>query len=142
DLAATYVNDYLGDVRVAVTEAVVGGRDIKPEEILDNATGRNLANLRTELVTTRMAYSRVVHMEKAKRAGITKFLYVGPDDDITRPFCHEHVDQVFTAEEIARMDNGQDLPVEIYCGGFNCRHHWRPVSDELAEELQQEQEEA
>lgn len=138
DLAATYVNDYLGDVRTAVLDAVVGGRDVKPEDILDSAEGRTLANLRTELNTTRMAYQRVVHFEKAKKAGIDKFLYVGPDDDITRDFCQEHVGNIYTLDEIQEMDNGQGLPVEIYCGGFNCRHHWRPVSDELAAEIEAE----
>lgn len=137
NLASTYVDDYLGDVRSAVLDAVVGGREIEPEDILDSATGRTLANLQTELNTTRMAYQRVIHFEKAKKAGIDKFLYVGPDDQITRDFCKEHVGKVYTRDEIAEMDNGQNLPVEIYCGGYNCRHHWRPVSDELAAELQQ-----
>jgi hypothetical protein len=140
DLAATYVNDYLGDVRVAVTEAVIGGRAIKPEEILDNVTGRTLQNLKTEIATTRMGFQRIVHLEKAKKAGITQFLYVGPDDDVTRPFCAEWVDRVFTLDEIAQMDNGQGLPVEVYGGGYNCRHHWRPVSDDLAAELRAEAE--
>lgn len=140
DLAATYVSDYLGDVRVAVTEAVVGGRVIKPEEILDKATGRTLSSLQTELSTTRMAFQRVVHLEKAKKAGVTQFLYVGPDDDVTRPFCAARVDKVFTLDEITQMDNGQGLPVEVYGGGYNCRHHWRPVSDDLADDLRADNE--
>ena len=111
---------------------------IRPEEILDNATGRTLANLRTELSTTRMAFQRVVHLEKAKKAGITQFLYVGPDDEVTRDYSAERVDRVFTLEEIQAMDNGQGLPVEVYGGGWNCRHHWRPVSDDLADELRAE----
>jgi hypothetical protein len=32
------------------------------------------------------------------------------------------------------MDNGQKLPVEDYCGGYNCRHSWAPqlIPDALA----------
>jgi hypothetical protein len=46
------------------------------------------------------------------------------------------VDEIYTEAQIAKMDNGTDLPVAVYCGGYNCRHHWRPVSDELAKELE------
>jgi hypothetical protein len=105
------------------------------------AEGRALANIETEVNTTLMAYQRVLHIEKAKKSGVDKFLYVGPDDDITRPFCQEHVDQIFSRDEIDAMDNEQDLPVSIYCGGYNCRHHWRPVSDELAKEIEDSKDE-
>lgn len=136
DMASTYITDYVGDVRGAVLDSVVAGVAVNPLDILSTAEGRNFANLATEINTTLMAYQRIVHFEKADKAGIDKFLYVGPDDDITRPFCAEHVDQIFTRDEIDAMDNGTDLPVSIYCGGYNCRHHWRPVSDELAKEIE------
>lgn len=140
-LASSYVTDYLGDVRAAVLDTVIGGRTVKPEEILATAEGRTLNYLKTELNTSLMAYQRVTHLEKAKKAGITKFLYVGPLDDVTRPFCEERVNKVWSVEEVESWDNGTDLPAAIYCGGYNCRHHLRPVSDELAEELQAEAEE-
>lgn len=136
NLAASYVTDYLGDVRSAVLDAVVGGKKIKPEEIFDQAEGRTLSNLKTELNTSLLAYQRITHIEKAKKAGITKFLYVGPDDEITRPFCAERVDKVFTQDEIDSWDNEQGLPAAIYCGGYNCRHHLRPISDDLAAEIE------
>jgi hypothetical protein len=135
-IAASFVTDYIGDVRAAVLDAVVGGRKVNPRELFAQAEGRTLANLKTELNTALMAYQQVVHMEKAEKAGIELFLYVGPDDEVTRPFCVEHVDRIFTRQEIEAMDNGQDLPVMIYRGGYNCRHHWRPVSNELAESLE------
>lgn len=138
DLAASFVTDYLGDVRTAVLDAVVGGRKLKPEEILETAEGRTLHNLKTELNTSLMAFQRVTHLEKAKKAGITKFLYVGPNDKIIRPFCLERVDRIFTQAEVESWDNGQGLPAAIYCGGYNCRHHLRPISDELALELEAE----
>ena len=134
-IAASFVTDYLGDVRAAVLDAVIGGRKVNPRELFAQAEGRTLANLKTELNTALMAYQQVVHFEKAEKAGIELFLYVGPDDEVTRPFCVEHVDRIFTREQIDAMDNGQNLPVMIYRGGYNCRHHWRPVSNELAESL-------
>ncbi|TXH14438.1 MAG: hypothetical protein E6R03_09245 [Hyphomicrobiaceae bacterium] len=137
-MASTYVTDYIGDIRSIVLESIVAGRKIKAREVLDTAEGRALANIETEVNTTLMAYQRALHLEKAEKAGTDKFLYVGPDDDITRPFCQEHVDQIFTRDEIDNMDNGTDLPVSLFCGGYNCRHHWRPVSDELAAEIEGE----
>lgn len=140
DLASRYVTEYLGDVRTAVLDSVIGGKAIKPQDIFEQAEGRTLANLKTEMNTSLMAYQRITHLEKAKKAGIRKFLYVGPLDKIIRPFCKARVGRVFTEAEIARWDNEQGLPAAIYCGGYNCRHHLRPVSDDLAAELEAEEE--
>jgi hypothetical protein len=53
----------------------------------------------------------------------------GPVSAITRPFCRAHAGQIFTLEEIERLDKGQGLPVRESCGGYNCRHYWVPASD-------------
>lgn len=135
-MASTFITDYVGDVRSMVLDVVIAGKKVNAQEILPMAEGRALANIETEVNTTLMAYQRVLHLEKASKSGVDKFLYVGPDDDITRPFCQERVEQIFTRDEIDAMDNDQGLPVSIYCGGYNCRHHWRPVSDELAKEIE------
>lgn len=63
----------------------------------------------------------------ASDSGITDFEYVGPDDNVTRDFCAEHLGQVKTLEEWDQLDNGQIDPVSIYCGGYNCRHTLEPV---------------
>jgi hypothetical protein len=31
-----------------------------------------------------MGYQRLVHFQNAQKAGIDRFLYVGPDDEVTR----------------------------------------------------------
>jgi hypothetical protein len=139
-MASTYITDYVGDIRSIVLESIIAGRKVNAREVLERAEGRALANIETEVNTTLMAYQRAVHMEKADKAGTDKFLYVGPDDEITRPFCKQHVDRIYTRDEIAQMDNDQGLPVELFCGGYNCRHHWRPVSDELANEIEADDE--
>lgn len=56
------------------------------------------------------------------------FLYVGPDDDKTREFCKERVDQVFSRKAIEEMDNGQMPNPMLTGGGYNCRHQFRRVS--------------
>jgi len=71
---------------------------------------------------------RIQFFADARAAGIRRFRYVGPPP--IRKFCKEHYNQVYTWEEIQQLDNGQGLPVWIYCGGYNCRHRWVSVVDE------------
>ena len=136
DMASKTISSYLGDVRGAVLDSVIAGRRVKPTDILRSAEGRTFANIKTELNSSLMAFQQVVDLEKAKKAGIERFLYIGPDDKITRPFCRELVGGIFTLAELRAMDNGQDLPVEVFRGGYNCRHRLRPISDRLAKELE------
>ncbi|MFG0245749.1 MAG: hypothetical protein ACF8MF_06845 [Phycisphaerales bacterium JB052] len=84
---------------------------------------------------TTMEYSRTVNAEKS--TGYQYFRYSGPADSVTRPFCSKLVNKVFTRQQIEKMDNGQSgnaADVFIAAGGYNCRHHWRPVKREWYEE--------
>lgn len=56
------------------------------------------------------------------------FLYAGPADKKTRPFCRAHVGKVFTRAAIDALDNGQIDNVFLTGGGYNCRHVWMEVS--------------
>lgn len=58
----------------------------------------------------------------------TTFAYMGPVDDVMRPFCREHVGKVYTREQIDALDNGQLNDVFLTGGGYNCRHVWQEVS--------------
>jgi hypothetical protein len=53
------------------------------------------------------------------------YVYVGPRDDKNRPFCRAWVGNAVTDPSL--LDNGQGLPVDDYCGGYNCRHSWAPT---------------
>ena len=55
------------------------------------------------------------------------FLFSGPIDDVTRPFCLERVGRVYTRAEIDDMDNGQLPNPFLTGGGYNCRHSWLAV---------------
>ena len=137
-MASSFITTYVGDVRAIALESIVAGKKIKAREVMESAQGRALSNIETEVNTTLMAFQRAVHMEKAKKADTDKFIYVGPLDKITRRFCKDKVGRVYTRAEINAMDNMQNLPVSLFCGGYNCRHHWRPISDELAKEIEGE----
>ena len=73
-------------------------------------------------------YGRQVEALQAGDDEDTPFLYAGPDDEKTREFCQERVNQVFTRAEIDAMDNGQLGDVFLTGGGYNCRHVWIEVS--------------
>jgi len=64
-----------------------------------------------------------------EQAGLEKYQYVGPLDQITRPFCEEHINQTKTLEEWKALSNGQVGTAATNGGGFNCRHRIIPVSD-------------
>jgi len=53
-----------------------------------------------------------------------EFKYLGPDDNVTRPFCAEHVGKVYNKKE------AEQLQSEIM-GFFNCRHSLEPVDESL-----------
>lgn len=72
-------------------------------------------------------FSRSVNARKADDLDYEWFEYIGPLDSITRPFCRPLVGHVFSRQEIDQMDNGQTGDVMVSGGGYNCRHHWRPV---------------
>jgi len=65
-------------------------------------------------------------IEKGLPEGAVFYQYLGPDDQLTRPFCEDLLartaDKPMTREEINDLDNGSGLPVWTSGGGWNCRH--------------------
>lgn len=62
------------------------------------------------------------------------YVYVGPQDVKTRPFCRPLVGKAVTEKTLGELDNGQGLDVATFAGGYNCRHSWAPMSREDARE--------
>lgn len=137
-LVANEIERYGLDVQAKVMQSVLTTKKVTFDELSDKITPKLKANLKTELNTAIMTFNRTVTVSKSQELGFDLFLYIGPDDKITRPFCHEVLSKsppIYTIDEIDGMDNGQGLPVFSAGGGYNCRHHWRPVSEERAKEL-------
>lgn len=89
------------------------------------------SSIQTIVETSARGFDRVSNITAAEKAGITSFRYDGPKTNI-RPFCEELMKrsergQTWTLDQIRAMDNGQGLPVHVHCGGYNCRHRWKPV---------------
>ena len=94
-----------------------------------------------------MDFHNSVHLKKAEDLGFKYFLYYGNAMINTRDFCRRRIGKVFSKEEIESWDfpwNGKSGPAMTNRGGYNCRHHWRPVrknwvdEDKLKADLEEE----
>lgn len=133
------IQRYSGDISAAVMRQVVLG-DIPTRAALREEYGDKLgAQLKTEITTSVSAFSRTITADQARELDLDLFIYRGPDDGLTREFCGDVLNgepagveprdvPIYTSDEIAQMDNGQGLDVQIYCGGYNCRHQWSPIT--------------
>lgn len=67
------------------------------------------------------------------KKGTKYYYYWGPDDQKTRPFCHEmlKIDKVISEDDIAVMSIELGYDVLKYKGSYNCRHTWRSFRGEL-----------
>jgi hypothetical protein len=93
----------------------------------------------TEARTETAAFDRLVAAETAKRADPTdsalRWVYVGPDDPLERPFCRTVHDYSWTREQVSRLNNGQRgaSAAIIHGGGYNCRHQWAQLPAKMAD---------
>ncbi len=105
---------------------------------LDN--GATVAAARTLARTATTQLHRVMQRRLDDELGITRWTYVGPDDDVTRPFCsaliaEAEAGETWTEEEIDELDNSRENggagagpgSAREQGGGWNCRHLWEPV---------------
>ena len=88
---------------------------------------------------------RAANLVYADRLGLEYAIYSGTVMDTTRPWCENHVNKVFSRDEIDPWKNqswqgkitiGYDPYLDA--GGFNCRHHWSFISTPIAEHLRPE----
>lgn len=93
-------------------------------DILDSSE----ATITTLYDTSLSIYGRQVEALQAGDDQEAAFAFMGPADDVTRPFCRQHLGKVYTREEIDALDNGQLDNVFLTGGGYNCRHSWMEVS--------------
>jgi hypothetical protein len=95
------------------------------ERQLEKAEGRQLTEIKTQI----SEYGRSVTAVAAAAADLNYYLYTGPRDGITRPFCRALINLVVDETQMSKLNNNQGRPVKIACGGYNCRHSWSPVTE-------------
>lgn len=135
-IKAIYQLDLLeeGDVAAralwkATVRGIFGSRSV--DAILEDlgfVLDRSRAQIQTLYDTSVSIYGRQVEALQAGSDHGTTFAYMGPVDDVMRPFCRLHVGKVYTREQIDALDNGQLNDVFLTGGGYNCRHVWQEVS--------------
>ena len=99
-------------------------------------TGRNLRRYSVQMMQdSLMQFDASINTAIGKESGAEKWKYYGSLVRDSREFCEKRAGKVFTNEEIAQQWSGSwagKAPGDpfIVRGGYNCRHHWRPVFEE------------
>jgi len=122
----TNINQSLRDLLVDIPPNIVMSN---LEASLKRAEGTQL----TQVKTTISQYGRSITAVASDVAGLDHYLYTGPRDGITRPFCRALINLVVNDKQMRRLNNGQGLSVITSGGGYNCRHSWSPVTEGFIE---------
>ena len=81
-----------------------------------------------------MNFHNQVNLKKAEDLDIGDYLYVGDIIKTSRRFCRVRAGKVYTRAQIESWNRlewqGKRGPAFEFRGGWNCRHHWRPVRKE------------
>jgi hypothetical protein len=90
-----------------------------------------------EAQTQLMGFHRDALETDAEASGIDLFVYAGPDDGITRPFCSPLVGKIVTIQDLDEMDAGpsQPKPTSRFLGGYRCRHSLAPITLEEGQDM-------
>ena len=115
------INESLRDLLVDVPSNIVMSN---LEQKLKRSEGRQLTEVKTRI----SQYGRGVTAAAAEAADMSYYLYTGPMDGITRPFCKQLINLVVSKAQMKRLNNQQGLTVLTSGGGYNCRHSWSPVT--------------
>jgi hypothetical protein len=119
------LRDLLADVPTNIVMSNLEAR-------LKRSEGTQLTEVKTQI----SQYGRSITAVAAEAAGLDHYLYTGPKDGITRPFCRALIDLVVNSRQMSRLNNGQGLSVKTSGGGYNCRHSWSPVTEGFIEAAQ------
>ena len=126
-----YGDEIAHTIQQSLRRSILGGQTIDQsveviEAALDNA-GLNPANAYTIANSSLLDFAQRSQNVAATEAGAEWYAFLGPDDNVTRPFCQALLDKRFTIEQIDQLDNGQIPDVFNSRGGWSCRHSWLPV---------------
>lgn len=102
-------------------------------QTLATQLGRTTAEASTIAATGMATHYRTVaargyEIVEEESAEPLRYVYDGPLDKLTRPFCRRMLTgkKAYTRKQIDGMNNGTRLSnVFLNCGGWNCRHQWR-----------------
>ena len=100
-------------------------------------TGNNMRRYaRQMIVDSMMQFDAAVNVAAAREIGADRWKYYGTVVEDSRDFCVRHIDQIWSEQEIrdtwaeTSWAGKADGDPFIVRGGYNCRHHFRPVFDD------------
>lgn len=101
-------------------------------------TGNNMRRYASQMVhDSLMQFDASLNVAAGKEIGADRWKYYGSVIRDSRDWCKRHAGKTYTEQEIIELWDGNawggKMPGNpfIVRGGYNCRHHWRPVfSDE------------
>jgi len=98
--------------------------------------GNNMRRYSSQMVhDSLMQFDASVVTNVGKESGADAWKYYGSNINDTRDWCRRHAGKTYTEDEIRELWT-QDWAGKaagdpfIVRGGYNCRHHWRPVCKE------------
>ena len=102
-------------------------------------TGNNMRRYASQMVhDSLMQFDASLNVAAGKEIGAEKWKYYGSVIRDSREWCKKHAGKSYTEDEIREMWSSSSWSGKasgdpfIVRGGYNCRHHWRPVfSDEV-----------
>ena len=131
---ATLGDEFVEAVNKQIYEATLTGQSFADAvRVVQDSVQSDLARYARQAVHDGlMDFDRAINMNMALEAGADRFVYIGPDDDVTRPHCDKFVGRTLTTDEIRRAWEGswagkREGSPFVVAGGFNCRHHWSPT---------------
>lgn len=122
------LNDTTGDLARAMRRGIVGGS--QTSELLDSVArslDTTLGRAATAIEGGIRRFNERVTIETARDADFY-YVYIGPDDQKTRPYCRPRVGKVLNQEQA-------DAAVANVEGRWNCRHDLAPITLEDARRM-------
>lgn len=129
-MANKFGADLQADLKKKLTKAVLGVASKKLQSAVFTAISsyqRGVQQAAFELPEVDQQEEQELKQDKDVPPG-QYFIYVGPDDRVTRGFCGELAGKAIPDTLVDDLKNGQNLPFRKFCGGYNCRHTLVPVN--------------
>jgi hypothetical protein len=91
---------------------------------LKSQFNKTFGQVKTILRTSQKAVFNQIRQDYYKQLNIAnkQYIYLGPNDSKTRPFCSKYLGQIKSEFEWKKIPNGQLGSAFDMQGGYNCRH--------------------
>ncbi|MCP3683779.1 MAG: hypothetical protein GY861_13930 [bacterium] len=92
--------------------------------------------MRTALFSMARATDQAIYDKVGGAEPTALYIYAGPVDSKTRPFCMRHINKVYSRTKIMGFSSITKSPIDPFAspGGYNCRHYLVFITEEQAKE--------